>query len=306
MTVANVTARHKILTGWGVNLLETITQFVGEPECTARVSKDMNLCTEKAYEALFIAYKSRFSQFNAEQLLIEQNAGTAREKVRRFVALVMTAVQRFGLPIGRQTCGGIHPERLARLVKASDVWCFFQEVANRVEGAGEFLDTLEGDLERRAEMITEWMESHGARFEGVNSLTLTNLSLSHLPSQIGMFTNLSSLFLGNNHLSHLPKEICLCTKLSCLVLANNCFTEMPAVLSLCERITELDMSHNRLWTFTYFSKELKIVELSHNAFQDFPHQLCTDTIKCLNLSHNHLKSIAPEIGQCTNLQSLGI
>ncbi len=77
-------------------------------------------------------------------------------------------------------------------------------------------------------------------------MNLSELNLSHLPSEVSQLTNLQELNLENNQLSHLPPEIVQLNNLQKLSLDSNQLSQLPPEISQLSNLQELSLNHNQL------------------------------------------------------------
>ena len=68
------------------------------------------------------------------------------------------------------------------------------------------------------------------QLEVLESLTMSNLGLEELPSDIGALTNLKELYLWGNQLSELPDSVAKLCNLELLNVSGNAFENLPIVL----------------------------------------------------------------------------
>jgi len=162
-------------------------------------------------------------------------------------------------------------------------------------------------------------------------LKLSGLSLSQLPTEIGLLTNLRVLLLNNNQLSELPTDIGRLSNLRRLYLDQNQLSELPAEIGRLSSLQELGLSNNQLsqlpaqlWQLTSLQKfyldqnqlrelpaeigqltNLRRLDLDQNQLSHLPSDLWQLVrLETLYLNNNLLDEISPEIGQLTSLRVL--
>jgi hypothetical protein len=120
-----------------------------------------------------------------------------------------------------------------------------------------------------------------------DTLDLSGLDLSTLPSDLQKCKHLKTLNLSNNEISVLPpwfEEVF--QNLTDLNLSNNRFFELPDSLSKM--------------------KKLKVVDLSHNKFEYFPQSISEMNLESLNISNNSLLFLPSDVGGMANLTYLDV
>jgi len=168
---------------------------------------------------------------------------------------------------------------------------------------------------------------------GAESLNLSNLELTSLPSEIGQLiklttlylhinqltslspeigqlTNLTSLMLSGNGLTSLPPKISQLTSLKKLDLASNELTNLPSEIGQLTSLTELNLSLNQLTTLPSeigHLTNLTQLYLWGNELTGLPPEISQlNNLKELEINLNQLTSLPPKISQLTNLTSLSL
>uniref|UniRef100_A0A3P8T0U7 Leucine-rich repeat protein SHOC-2 n=1 Tax=Amphiprion percula TaxID=161767 RepID=A0A3P8T0U7_AMPPE len=114
---------------------------------------------------------------------------------------------------------------------------------------------------------------------GGTSLNLSSQRIKDVPKCVSRLTKLSVLLLNNNSISRLPAELLsLRQKLAELNLGNNDLEEVPAVLGHLDALKKLYL----------FSNQITVVP---------PEVIGLENLVVLNLNHNHIQRLPPEIKQ---------
>lgn len=124
-----------------------------------------------------------------------------------------------------------------------------------------------------------------AALENKVYLSLSNLGLASVPSEIGQLVNLTTLELHGNQLTSIPSEIGQLAKLATLSLSDNQLRSVPPEIGQLANLTKLYLSKNQLR-----SVPPEIGRLAN--------------LTRLYLFDNYLTSVPPEIGQLANLVQL--
>ncbi|XP_016524707.1 leucine-rich repeat-containing protein 69 isoform X3 [Poecilia formosa] len=120
------------------------------------------------------------------------------------------------------------------------------------------------------------------------SLNLNSNRLKSVPEFVSRFPNLSVLLLCHNSISDLPTQLQSLRHLTELNLGNNALREFPVVLSHLGSLTKLDLYNN------------KIAVVSPDAIGNL------GNLVVLNLNHNNIQRLPPEIGRLRKLQHFSI
>jgi len=158
----------------------------------------------------------------------------------------------------------------AFLVADSDRLSLGMEVQHKP--SKEYLEDLShGNLDGFPDFLTE-------RSSDIVDLLLDHNRISIIPKLIGSFTNLVLLDVSFNSLRYISSEIVHLEHLQMLHARNNLLDDdsLPKDMGLM--------------------KSLQVINLSGNAFSEFPMQLTEMTaLKCLQLGANNIVHIPPEI-----------
>ncbi len=219
--------------------------------------------------------------------------------------------------------------------KAQDTIIIFETVAKQLSAAQDYLDELDTrrDLTviEGAHEICQWMNQHQETLARIEDLDLSNLRLTYLPPEIGLFRGLIRLNLFNNQLTIVPEELGNLNRLRMLNLSNNQLTVIPAILGNLRQLEVLYLHHNKLTVIPVELGNLTALEilfLSYNKLTELPVELGNLTslnelylqvnklsvipewfgnlgaLKLLNLSYNQLSEVAIELGNLSQLKSL--
>ena len=162
----------------------------------------------------------------------------------------------------------------------------------------------------------------------LEDLVLNSNRLTKLPGGIGQLSALENLDLSNNELASLPVEMSRCQQLRRLNLSRNKLTKLPEFDNVFKYLIQLDAGHNylnRLPDWIRLCTRVETINLAGNRFRSLPTFLSEfprltkldvsenilrkwpalpDTLTTLNLSHNPIASIPPDIGRLTKLETL--
>jgi hypothetical protein len=199
-------------------------------------------------------------------------------------------------------------------ILAQDLISFYNQLP--IDNKPQF----EGSITDQAKSIQTWFQE-SPEVLTQESLDLSNLQLTKLPSEIGLFVHLKELKLQFNKLQSLPPEISNLRSLTTLslfynpietfplqilnlgsleklTLGNNLFEGFSALTWICEisSLTDLSVSHMRLEALPpeiIQLKSLRDLDLSHNSFKEIPASLAN--LPCLKkLSLNQSLLYYPE------------
>ncbi|KAJ8402987.1 hypothetical protein AAFF_G00359030 [Aldrovandia affinis] len=120
------------------------------------------------------------------------------------------------------------------------------------------------------------------------SFSLSSKKIDRIPSAVAKFTSLMKLQLNNNCLSTLPIELQSLCHLTELNLGNNVFEEIPQVLRYLPSLRKLYLFGN------------KIENLPEDAFDGL------SKLVLLNVNHNKIRVLPPEIQGLTHLEILSL
>lgn len=143
----------------------------------------------------------------------------------------------------------------------------------------------------------------------LKSLEIPNVGLTSLPAEIGNLTNLEYLNLRENELASMPVEISNLTNLKVLNLNRNKFTSFDPNISTLP-LKELYLGYNGLTFWNIFLSsmvEVEILDLSHNQIATIPPEIAhLDNLRYLYLTNNQITTLPSEIGNLTNLEYLNV
>ena len=143
-------------------------------------------------------------------------------------------------------------------------------------------------------------------------LILTNNGLEELPEEIGSLSRLRLLDASHNHLKLLPQSFYDLSSLQKLLLAHNELSDDSFPPQSTDASTSfpslqyVDMSHNvmeELPDFLYQSVGVLEVLSPHNKIRCLSGDVANLTnLKTLELTHNCIRGLPPELSQCTKLR----
>ncbi|CAO3608447.1 unnamed protein product [Cunninghamella blakesleeana] len=140
----------------------------------------------------------------------------------------------------------------------------------------------------------------------IRVLSLSQLDLTSISSNIGLFNTLRKLDLSNNKLTSLPESIGYLQSLECLYLGNNKLNSLPATIGYLKQLIELNISNNEITQLTpciRYLKKLQYLIMPYNQIKDIPVQLFLGLKKLmiLDVSFNLISTLPAEM---TRLQKL--
>ncbi|XP_068189644.1 leucine-rich repeat-containing protein 69 [Antennarius striatus] len=143
------------------------------------------------------------------------------------------------------------------------------------------------------------------------SLNLTSKKIKEVPECISRLTNLSVLLLKNNSITSLPVELLSLKHITELNLGNNALKELPAVLGHLESLKKLYLFSNQITAVPPEAigglQNLVVLNLNHNQIQRLPPQIKSlKRIQHLSLLDNKLEEIPIELGHLTRLSEINL
>ncbi|MHA1673819.1 MAG: leucine-rich repeat domain-containing protein [Promethearchaeota archaeon] len=156
--------------------------------------------------------------------------------------------------------------------------------------------------------ITDW--SFLLRFPNLEKLSISNLALHALPSELFQLPHLKRLSIGNLQIKEIPPEIGLLTNLEEFELSNLSITQLPPEIGLLTNLIGLSILGcplEDLNTNIFALPKLENLSISRCRLAEIPPEIGQlRQLQTLGISHNQIKEIPPEIGQLRQLQTLGI
>uniref|UniRef100_A0A3P8T4N4 Leucine rich repeat containing 69 n=1 Tax=Amphiprion percula TaxID=161767 RepID=A0A3P8T4N4_AMPPE len=149
---------------------------------------------------------------------------------------------------------------------------------------------------------------------GGTSLNLSSQRIKDVPKCVSRLTKLSVLLLNNNSISRLPAELLSLRQLAELNLGNNDLEEVPAVLGHLDALKKLYLFSNQItvvppeviggfWLFCMINAKLEVFSAVE---ADIRVSGGLENLVVLNLNHNHIQRLPPEIKSLTKLQHLSV
>ncbi|CAL8297011.1 unnamed protein product [Lota lota] len=143
------------------------------------------------------------------------------------------------------------------------------------------------------------------------SLDLSCKEIANVPTSVSAIQNLSVLRLKNNLIKALPDELTALQNLTELHLGNNAFEEIPSVLGHIESLKKLYLFGNQIKAVSpqVFGglPNLVVLNLNHNQIQNLPPEIKSlAKLELLSVTDNQLEDIPPELGQLSNLVELNL
>ncbi|HEX2582552.1 MAG TPA: leucine-rich repeat domain-containing protein [Chlamydiales bacterium] len=190
-------------------------------------------------------------------------------------------------------------------ILAQDLISFYNQLP--IDNKPQF----EGSITDQAKSIQAWFQE-SPEVLTQESLDLSNLQLTKLPSEIGLFVHLKELKLQFNKLQSLPPEIGNLCSLTTLNLAFNQIRALPPEISNLRSLTTLSLFYNPIETFPLQILNLGSLEkltLGNNLFEGFSALtwICEiSSLTDLSVSHMRLEALPPEIIQLKSLRDLDL
>ncbi|MHA1612574.1 MAG: leucine-rich repeat domain-containing protein [Promethearchaeota archaeon] len=156
--------------------------------------------------------------------------------------------------------------------------------------------------------ITDW--SFLLRFPNLERLSISNLALHALPSELFQLPHLKRLSIGNLQIKEIPPEIGFLTNLEEFKLSNLSITRLPPEIGLLTNLTRLNIFECPLENFDtniFTLPKLETLSISRCRLAEIPPEIGQlYQLKTLGVSHNQITELPPEIGQLRQLKSLGV
>lgn len=152
-----------------------------------------------------------------------------------------------------------------------------------------------------AKGIREWLIPHVSLMQTITHLSLSELGLTYLPEEIGLFTNLLVLSLDKNELRMIPSDAFAgLNRLQDLGLNNNLLTELPpSVFTGLDQLLRLSLHNNQLGALApdvfHGPSRLQRLSLHNNYLCSLPEDLFKnlDHLQAIFLQNNQLGMLAP-------------
>ncbi|XP_073318962.1 leucine-rich repeat-containing protein 69 [Pagrus major] len=143
------------------------------------------------------------------------------------------------------------------------------------------------------------------------SLNLTSQKIKEVPECVCRITKLSVLQLNHNSITALPAELLSLRHLAELHLGNNALKELPAVLGHLESLKKLYLFSNQI---TVVAPEvigglhnLVVLNLNHNQIQRLPPEMKSlSRLQHLSVLDNELEEVPAELGHLTRLTEINL
>ncbi|KAE8742078.1 hypothetical protein FOCC_FOCC012352 [Frankliniella occidentalis] len=168
---------------------------------------------------------------------------------------------------------------------------------------------------------------------GLNFLRVSETCMEEVPDTISNLQNLSTLVLHSNKIKTLTSSLGKLSKLKNLDVSRNQLERFPEEVADLSALYSLNASFNKLASFPSLLKNswLTILDLSNNAFEDFPDVCCDKlchlseirlgsnnikgiphninvlpALKLLDLSENKIKDVPGELADISKLKELNL
>ncbi|XP_045915029.1 leucine-rich repeat-containing protein 69 isoform X2 [Micropterus dolomieu] len=150
-----------------------------------------------------------------------------------------------------------------------------------------------------------------AYYGKATSLNLNSKKLKDVPGCVSRLSNLSVLLLNNNSISALPAELLSLQRLVKLNLGNNALKEVPAVLGHLESLKKLYLFSNQITVVPPDVIDglhnLVVLNLNHNQIQRLPPEIKSlRRLQHLSVLDNQLEEVPAELGHLTMLSELNL
>ncbi|KAK2830348.1 hypothetical protein Q5P01_018279 [Channa striata] len=143
------------------------------------------------------------------------------------------------------------------------------------------------------------------------SLNLSSKKVRDVPTCVSRLTNLSVLLLNNNSISSLPVELLSLQQLEELNLGNNALKQVPCVLGHMESLKKLYLFGNQITVIPPEAigglQNLVVLNLNHNQIQRLPPEIGSlKNLEHLSVLDNKLEEVPAELGRLTKLSELNL
>ncbi|XP_056439129.1 leucine-rich repeat-containing protein 69 isoform X3 [Gadus chalcogrammus] len=143
------------------------------------------------------------------------------------------------------------------------------------------------------------------------SFDLSGKAITSVPTSVSEIQNLCVLRLQNNLIRALPEDLTSLYNLTELHLSNNAFGEIPSVLGHIKWLKKLYLSGNRITALSPLVcaglGNLVVLNLNHNKIQHLPPEIKSlAKLERLTMTDNKLEALPPEFGQLSNLIQLNL
>jgi len=154
------------------------------------------------------------------------------------------------------------------------------------------------------------LPSNIKKYYFLEELDLSNNLFENIPNEIKYLTNLKYLDLSDNKISNIPNWIIELEGLETLVLSKNAISGIDLNFENLKNLTELRLDNNKFNTIPECIFNLMYInelDLSHNEIKAIPKEIKKlNNLIRLDLSFNHIEFIPPEIGNLRRLTTLNL
>ncbi|MDO9213844.1 MAG: leucine-rich repeat domain-containing protein [Methylococcales bacterium] len=136
------------------------------------------------------------------------------------------------------------------------------------------------------------------QLDSLRTLYLYLNQLRYLPPEIGQLTALEELVIGSNQLRWLPAEIAQIKQLRRLYAPNNQLSRFPPDITRLSALYALGLSNNPLTCLPpdiVQLSRLRELYLDNTQLHALPPDIGQLNLAVLDVSHNHLSVVAPEL-----------
>ncbi len=139
-------------------------------------------------------------------------------------------------------------------------------------------------------------------------LSLSELSLPHLPESLFNLTNLQTLYISRNQLTTIPESIGNLNNLQILDISRNQLTTIPGAIGNLNNLQILYIYNNQLTTIPNSLENLtnlQELDIYNNQLTSIPESIeCLNNLRKLHLYNNQLTLIPESLGNLNNLRIL--